>query len=265
MCYKTTSDVLNMRGLAPTEKLIAAVLAHHLNVETGRCDPSISTIIEETGLGRTTIIQTISRLKSVGVLQKSGKNYQINTNIEVQNLNKKVQNLNHFNAEKVVKSSKSEPKKVQNLNLKGSKSEPHNREEQRIEQKQTKNRALEFWEKYPSSRREGKSKFQDCYRVAISKISEQQLHEVLGKQIDLWAKEKTEDRFKKYINRWLTNESWTKFTSSPIKSNSPDAIKEYLRKVDSGMTYDYSRFGMTENEARALVDAKKHNAVKAAI
>ena len=136
------------------------------------------------------------------------------------------------------------------------KSPPYNKPINKpITNQKIKNRFQEFWEKYPVSRREGKTKTETSYRVVIEKISEDDLHRALDAQLQYWEKEKTEDRFKKYILRWLRDEAYAKFLAQP-KNNHAELIKA-IQAADRGMRWNDARYGMTLNEARLLVNQKK--------
>lgn len=253
MCFKTTSEVLNKAGLTPTEKLILAVFANHLNAETGQCNPSMTRIMAASGYGKTTVIATIKSLLNSGILVKDeNKNYQINLNIEVQNLNQKVQNLNQKTEKK---GSKSEPKSS-NIEQKGSKSE--HRIEKNIEKniEKEKNRFQEFWEKYPSSRREGKAKTETAYQVVLEKISEDDLFKAFEAQLQFWAQDKTPDKFKKYILRWLRDGSYEKFLP-PKPEDKTKKMKQAIELFEKGLPWRFEQFGMTIEQARQHVNQKK--------
>lgn len=53
-------------GTGPTERLVAYMLADHLNDATGRCDPSGALLMQETGLDDRTITRAIQRLEEEG-------------------------------------------------------------------------------------------------------------------------------------------------------------------------------------------------------
>ncbi len=53
-------------GLKPTERLVAYMLADHHNEGTGRCDPSVSLLVEETGLDARSVSRAISRMAEAG-------------------------------------------------------------------------------------------------------------------------------------------------------------------------------------------------------
>lgn len=62
-------------GLAPTDRLVAFMLADHHNDSTGRCDPSIPLLAEETGLHPRSVeraIQAIEKQGHVTVIRKAG-------------------------------------------------------------------------------------------------------------------------------------------------------------------------------------------------
>jgi len=67
MSYKVFDECLKVK-CAPTAKTVLLVLAHHHNGETGRCDPSLSTIARETCLSRSAILVAISSLEHAGHL-----------------------------------------------------------------------------------------------------------------------------------------------------------------------------------------------------
>lgn len=57
--FKTT-------GLPATERIVAYMLADHLNDSTGRCDPSIALLVDETGLKERAIAGALIRLQKDG-------------------------------------------------------------------------------------------------------------------------------------------------------------------------------------------------------
>lgn len=57
-------------GLPPTARLVAYMLADHHNDATGRCDPSVSLLVEETGLGERTIQVALRALEKEGHLTR---------------------------------------------------------------------------------------------------------------------------------------------------------------------------------------------------
>lgn len=68
--------------LPPTERYVAFMLADHLNDSTGRCDPSVALIVEETGLSKRTVVSAILALEKKGFLivtrhQGGRSSYQI--------------------------------------------------------------------------------------------------------------------------------------------------------------------------------------------
>lgn len=119
----------------------------------------------------------------------------------------------------------------------------------------TKNRFQEFWEKYPVSRREGKTKTETAYRVVIGKISEADLHKALDAQLKQWEAEKTQDKFKKYIIRWLRDEVYEKFLVRP--QNNLTELSKAIQAADQGMRWNDTRYRMTLQQARQLVGEKK--------
>jgi len=53
-------------GLPSTERLVAYMLADHHNEDTGRCDPSVMTLMDETGLSERAIRYALKRIAAAG-------------------------------------------------------------------------------------------------------------------------------------------------------------------------------------------------------
>ena len=69
MSIKATNHVRSLRGLSPSEKAVAFVLADHANVHTGDITASMSTVAVEAGLAhRQTASNITARLVRKGLL-----------------------------------------------------------------------------------------------------------------------------------------------------------------------------------------------------
>jgi hypothetical protein len=60
------------RRLSPSARLIAARVALHLNVETGRCDPAMGTLAEEVGMHRASAFRAVAALAAQGWIEVAG-------------------------------------------------------------------------------------------------------------------------------------------------------------------------------------------------
>ena len=54
------------KAMSPTERLVCYMLADHLNDETGRCDPSVVRLAQETSLHRTSVLRALESLRVGG-------------------------------------------------------------------------------------------------------------------------------------------------------------------------------------------------------
>ncbi|MDB6133954.1 MAG: hypothetical protein JWM59_2197 [Verrucomicrobiales bacterium] len=61
-------EVLQRSGLPPTQRLVAVALASRRNPEDGRCDPSLKTLVEDTGLCERTVRLSLRSLEASGCL-----------------------------------------------------------------------------------------------------------------------------------------------------------------------------------------------------
>lgn len=59
-----------MPELSGTDKRIAGAIIDHFNRQTGQCDPSLERIAWLVGLSRRTVIRSLSRVESTGILRK---------------------------------------------------------------------------------------------------------------------------------------------------------------------------------------------------
>jgi hypothetical protein len=66
---KAIKTAVGMDSITPQDRLVWFVLAHHRNSKTGKCFPSIDTIMEETGLSRSSVKRSNDHLEELGVLK----------------------------------------------------------------------------------------------------------------------------------------------------------------------------------------------------
>ena len=66
---KAIKTAVGMNNITPNDRLVWFILAHHRNSKTGRCFPSIETIMKETGLSRSSVKRSKDNLEELGVLQ----------------------------------------------------------------------------------------------------------------------------------------------------------------------------------------------------
>ena len=247
MSYELTKWALKVNGITATEKLVLAQLCTYADNE-GRCFPKQSRIADECGLSRQSVISSIKKLKEIGyILVENNGDYLI-TGVNVVDINVNVVDTPPVNV--VDTCVKHVDTHVNDVDIHLNK--PINKP---ITNQKIKNRFQEFWEKYPVSRREEKTKTETSYRVALKKISEDELHRALDAQLQYWEKNKTEDKYKKYILGWIRGEAFAKFLAQP-KNNHAELVKA-IQAADRGMRWNDARYGMTLNEARLLVNPKK--------
>lgn len=65
---KAIKAAVGMDNITPNDRLVWFVLAHHRNSKTGKCYPSIETIMGETGLSRSSVKRSKDNLEELGVL-----------------------------------------------------------------------------------------------------------------------------------------------------------------------------------------------------
>src|SRR5690606_797182 len=75
--HSPTDDLQELRtvfaagsGLSAQERAVLAVLILRRNGETGRCDPSLSRIAEETGFGRSTVVRALELLDRAKLVER---------------------------------------------------------------------------------------------------------------------------------------------------------------------------------------------------
>ena len=86
MGFKYTDRVYKfVTGTTPTEQLVLAVLAHIVNDRNGEGFPSITTIVERSHLGRSTVMRSLDALRDKGLIKwKTGgrtKNGRVLSNL----------------------------------------------------------------------------------------------------------------------------------------------------------------------------------------
>ncbi len=69
MSYQKYEDCLPIQ-CGPTAKAVLLSLAHRHNGETGRCDPSLTTIMRDTSLSRTAVIDALNDLVKAGKIAR---------------------------------------------------------------------------------------------------------------------------------------------------------------------------------------------------
>ena len=84
--FKYTDRVYKfVTGTTPTEQLVLAVLAHIVNDRNGEGFPSITTIVERSHLGRSTVMRSLDALRDKGLIKwKTGgrtKNGRVLSNL----------------------------------------------------------------------------------------------------------------------------------------------------------------------------------------
>ncbi|AXH75377.1 MAG: helix-turn-helix domain protein [Microviridae sp.] len=66
MSYDATAQAIQTTGPKGPAKLVLILLAHHLNAGTGKCCPSVTTLAEEAGMKRQTVIDALKTLEAGG-------------------------------------------------------------------------------------------------------------------------------------------------------------------------------------------------------
>lgn len=69
--FRWEQDVLANANLTPTQKNILTRLALHLNIKTGRCDPSVKTLAKGAGAAERTVQTALSRAERLGIIERS--------------------------------------------------------------------------------------------------------------------------------------------------------------------------------------------------
>jgi len=62
-------SMLSQQKITDSAFKVAFVLANRQNCKTGQCDPSISTIIEDSGCSKNTVKTAISSIRKLGFLE----------------------------------------------------------------------------------------------------------------------------------------------------------------------------------------------------
>lgn len=58
-------------GLTPTERLVGLTLSLHMDRDGGSCWPSLTTLANETGLSRRTVIRALNTLDAEGYIKRA--------------------------------------------------------------------------------------------------------------------------------------------------------------------------------------------------
>lgn len=69
MCFKAVGKVIAYSKAKSSQRLVLLVLAHHLNPNTGLCNPSMKTLAAECNLSSRQVYTVIKRLVDLGELR----------------------------------------------------------------------------------------------------------------------------------------------------------------------------------------------------
>jgi Helix-turn-helix domain len=69
--FRWEQDVLANPQLTAAQKIVLTRLALHLNIKTGRCDPSVKTLATGAGMAERTVQATLSRAETLGLLKRA--------------------------------------------------------------------------------------------------------------------------------------------------------------------------------------------------
>jgi hypothetical protein len=225
--------------------------------------PSQELIARCAGVDPKTASRTIAKLAKMGLISVLKKGfYQVNkvspiiTQGDPQSPKVTENHLSEGDGESPKRDFKS-PKR-------DGESPPYNKPTNKTINKQDapQNRFEEFWNKYPSSRREGKEKTRTAYRVVCEKLNEDDLFKALDMQIAEWGKNKTEERFKKYILRWLRDGAFERFIPKQKEIIQPkETLSDFIARIDAcraSWTREHTlQYQTTEAKARLLINEKK--------
>jgi DNA-binding MarR family transcriptional regulator len=70
MAYEDLNKVGAMNNFSGSEKVVLWQLSWHLNGNDGQCDPAVETLVEETGVKRSTIFEAFKGLEKKGYLTR---------------------------------------------------------------------------------------------------------------------------------------------------------------------------------------------------
>jgi hypothetical protein len=69
MCYKAVSAVLESSKSVGSQRLLLVVLAHHMNSETGQCNPAIKTLAAKCMISERSVQRNLKSLVELGELR----------------------------------------------------------------------------------------------------------------------------------------------------------------------------------------------------
>jgi hypothetical protein len=69
--FRWEQDVLANPQLTAAQKIVLTRLALHLNIKTGRCDPSVKTLATGAGMAERTVQATLSRAETLGIIKRA--------------------------------------------------------------------------------------------------------------------------------------------------------------------------------------------------
>src|ERR1700737_1190047 len=69
--FRWEQDVLANPQLTAAQKIVLTRLALHLNIKTGRCDPSVKTLATGAGMAERTVQATLSRAETLGIIERA--------------------------------------------------------------------------------------------------------------------------------------------------------------------------------------------------
>ena len=107
--------------LSPTHKIVAARIAFHYNIETGRCDPSLPTLANGTGMSERNVRRMINEIEDAGWLiaekSRGGRRHgdEYNTSSFVLSTPVTRTPSSAFNPDTIVRDQKSNPDKSGSL------------------------------------------------------------------------------------------------------------------------------------------------------
>ena len=222
MSFEAVNWAWKQKSLKPFQKLILVALADRHNPDHG-CFPSINTIIEDTGISRSSVLRTLGQLQDIGLIRK-----------EAAFRDNKSQTSNRyiFAFEGV---SESDPPHVTLTPLSVSQrhpKEPLSNKPLSVEDI----RPIDFffyeaWENYP--RKVGKGAAKKAWIKACTKINDKDLFEATSKYVD-----SVKGKDKQYIPHfatWLNQERWEDDLEEGQQS-STDYLKSLFK--NDGKTLD---------------------------
>ena len=220
MSFEAVNWAWKQKSLKPFQKLILVALADRHNPDHG-CFPSINTIIEDTGISRSSVLRTLLQLQDKGLIKKEAA-YRDN--------NSQTSNRYIFSFEGV---SERNPPHVTLTPLSVSQrhpKEPVSNKPLSIDNIMPVTYFEETWENYP--RKVGKGAAKKAWSKALSKINDLALRDAAFKYID-----SVRDKDKQYIPHfatWLNQERWEDDLELPQTST------DYLKSLfnSDGKTLD---------------------------